>query len=76
MDYHSLYELACDYWKADQRTDAVKERVGNLAKSYFDKAREYAVEANDQKYVSMIDVYLDSYREWVENVRKINLKVN
>lgn len=76
MDYHSLYELACDYWKADQRTDAVKERVGNLAKSYFDKAREYAVEANDQEYVSMIDVYLDSYREWVENVRKINLKVN
>lgn len=75
QDYHSLYELACDYWKAEQRTDAVKDRDGNLAKSYFDKAREYAVEANDQKYVSMIDTYLDDYRKWAEIVRRNNLKV-
>lgn len=74
-DYHSLYELACDYWKAEQRTDAVKDRDGNLAKSYFDKAREYAVEANDQKYVSMIDSYLDDYRKWAEIVRRNKLKV-
>lgn len=74
-DYHSLYELACDYWKAEQRTDAVKDRDGNLAKFYFDKAREYALEANDQKYVSMIDDYLDDYRKWYEIVRKNNLKV-
>ena len=74
-DYHSLYELACDYWKGEQRTDAVKNRDGYLAKYYFGKAREYALEANDQKYVSMIDDYLEDYREWCENVRRINLKV-
>ena len=75
QDYHSLYELACDYWKAEQRTQAVKDRDGNLAKSYFDKAREYAIEANDQKYVSLIDTYLDDYRKWAEIVRRNNLKV-
>lgn len=75
QNYHSLYELACDYWKAEQRTDAVKDRDGNLAKFYFDKAREYAVEANDQKYISMIDAYLDDYRKWAEIVRRNNLKV-
>lgn len=74
-NYHSLYELACDYWKAEQRTEAVKDRDGKLAKLYFDKARVYAVEANDHKYVSMIDAYLDDYRKWAEIVRRNNLKV-
>lgn len=74
-DYHSLYELACDFWKAEQRTKAVMDRDGNLAKSYYDKAREYAVDANDQKYVSMIDSYLEDYEKWTENVRRNNLKV-
>ena len=74
-DYHSLYELACDFWKAEQRTEAVEDRDGKLAKSYFDKAREYALEANDQKYVNMIDTYLEDYKKWTENVRRNNLKV-
>lgn len=74
-DYHSLYELACDFWKAEQRTKAVEDRDGKLAKSYFDKAREYALEANDQKYVSMIDSYLEDYKKWIENLRRNNLKV-
>ena len=73
-DYHSLYELACDYWKAKQRTMAVEKREGNLAKSYFDKAREYAAEANDQNYVSMIDDYLNDYRRWIENLKRNNLE--
>lgn len=67
-DYHSLYELACDYWKADQRTVAVKNREGELAKSYFDKARKYALEADDREYVKMIDAYLSDYQKWRENV--------
>ena len=75
-DYHSLYELACDFWKAEQRTEAVKDREGNLAKSYFDMARKYAVEADDQEYVSMIDSYLDDYRKWCDIVLRNNLKVH
>ena len=74
-DYHSLYELACDFWKAEQRTKAVKNREGKLAKLYFDKARECALGANDQKYVNMIDTYLEDYKEWTEKVRRYNLKV-
>ena len=74
-DYHSLYELACDYWKGKQRTDAVENRDGYKAKSLFDKARELAEDANDYKYVGMIDAYLADYERWLVNVRKNNLKV-
>lgn len=74
-DYHSLYELACDYWKADQRTQAVENREGNLAKSYFDKARNLALQANDKKYVKMIEAYLSDYQRWLERVRKNNISV-
>ena len=65
-DYHSLYELACDYWKAKQRVEAL-ERDGKLAKHYFDKAREYADKADNQQYVKMIDSYLKAYQEWLKN---------
>ena len=74
-DYHSLYELACDFWKADQRTAAVKKREGHLAKSYFDKARDYAVEAKDQRYINMIDAYLKDYEKWDKMVKQNHLKV-
>lgn len=74
-DYHSLYELACDFWKADQRTAAVKKREGHLAKSYFDKARDYAVEAKDQRYINMIDAYLEDYEKWDKMVKQNHLKV-
>ena len=74
-DYHSLYELACDYWKADQRTIAVKDRDGDMAKLYFDTARKYAVKANDEKYIKMIDAYLADYNKWIEIVRKNHLNV-
>ena len=74
-DYHALYELACDYWKAEQRTDAVKARDGKLAKTYFDKAREYAMAANDNQYVRMIDAYLDDYRKWFDIIQKNHLNV-
>lgn len=73
-DYHSLYELACDYWKATQRTEAVKKREGDKAKEYFDKARKYAAEANDLEYIILIDRYFDAYREWLKNMRRIESK--
>ena len=75
-DYHSLYELACDYWKAKQRTIAVKKRNGDLAKSLFEKAREFAVLANDSQYVSMIDNYLSDYKRWIDIAKENNLTVH
>lgn len=74
-DYHYLFELACDYWKADERIATIEEREGRLAKSYFDEARKYAIEAGDQKYINMIDDYLKDYNKWMDNVSKYNLKV-
>ena len=71
-DYHSLYELACDYWKADQRvaglSPAPKERM--KSKPYFDAARTLAVRANDKEYVNMIDEKLRDYEKWLVNARK------
>lgn len=76
-DYHSLYELACDFWKADQRIEGLSAEVEERRKSktYFDKAREYAIDANDQKYVSMIDAYLEDYKKWTEILRRNNIKI-
>lgn len=75
-NYHSLYEIACDYWKADQRVKGLSPEVKERRKSkaYFDKAKEYAIEANDQKYVNMIDAFLEDYKRWTDNVRRNNLK--
>ena len=75
-DYHSLYELGCDYWKADQRTIAVENREGDLAKSYLDKARELALKANDEEYVKLIDDYLSDYQEWLVKKNKILYQKN
>lgn len=71
-NYQALYELACDYWKADQRTDAVSERNGELAERFFTEACTYAKKANDNLYEGMIDAYMDRIREWKANLKKIN----
>lgn len=73
-NYHALYELACDYWKADQRTEAVSERDGVKAEKYFNQARIYAAQAHDATYLTMIDAYLAKITEWKENLQKINSK--
>ncbi|MCC8113256.1 MAG: serine/threonine protein kinase [Bacteroidales bacterium] len=70
-NYQALYELACDYWKADQRTEAVAERNGPVAKDCFMKAKEYAQNVGDNEYVARIDEYLDKIGEWEENLRKL-----
>lgn len=69
--YYALYELACDYWKADQRTTAVKERDKEKAKAYFLRAREWAEKAGDKQYVGMIDNYLAHIKQLEENMRLI-----
>lgn len=71
-NYYALYELACDFWKADQRTEAVSERNGEIAENYFRKAYSYAKEANDSRYVGMIGDYLQKIEEWKANLEEIN----
>lgn len=73
-NYHALYELACDFWKADQRTEAVPERNGELAEDYFRKAYTYAMQSNDNLYVEMISDYLKKIEEWKANLERINSK--
>lgn len=72
--YQAIYELACDYWKADQRTEAVNDRNGDKAEGYFIAARKLAVEAGDSRYVQMIDAYLADVDRWRENIKTLNSK--
>lgn len=62
--YQALFELACDYWRADDRTDVVPKRDGDMAEQYFNQAKIYAQKANDTEYVRMIDAYLDRVKMW------------
>lgn len=71
-NYYALYELACDYWKADQRTDAVSNRNGDKAEQYFNLARKYAAEENNSFYLQMIDGYLSDLKRWRENIETMN----
>ena len=70
-DYHSLYELACDFWKADQRTEAVPERDSVNADNAircFHEALTYARESHDVQYADMILSYRESIERWLGNV--------
>lgn len=71
-NYQALYELACDYWKADQRTDAVMERNGQKAEELFNKAKALAQKKGDNLYVDMINAYLLKIKEWKANIQLIN----
>ena len=50
-DYHSLYELGCNYMSRDKR-GAVKDL--ELAKTYLLKARSLAEQAGDKDYQERI----------------------
>lgn len=67
-NYHALFDLACDYWKAKQRTDAVEARDVVKAESYFRQALAYARKADDQDYMNKIDYYLKRIDQWKHNV--------
>lgn len=73
-NYYAMYELACDYWKADQRTEAVPNRKGEEAKELFEKSLSYAYTDNNTLYINMIQKYLKDVGKWEENLRKINMK--
>lgn len=74
--YQALFELACDYWRSDDRTEAVvvsgrleeqRKQVKEQrkqAKEYFLRARSCAKEAGNNDYVTMIDAYLIQVTDW------------
>lgn len=68
-NYQALFDLACDFWKADQRTEAVEKREGEKAENYFRRALVYADEAGDERYVELINFYLERIEEWKGNVK-------
>lgn len=72
MLYQAYYELALNYWKAKQRTEAVNTRDGDLAKKYFLHARKYAVLVGDKSLVGQIDYYLSRIDMWKEKVEQYN----
>lgn len=70
-DYHSLFELACDFWKVDQRIKDLGGRdpkEGDMAIRYFHDALVYAKRAHDGLYVKMILSYKKEIDEWLDNV--------
>jgi len=73
-NYYALYDLACDYWKADQRTDAVSDRDAVKAEEYFRNALTQAEKVGDKEYVKMISSYLDAIEKWKFNVHIIQTK--
>lgn len=73
-NYKALYELGCDFWKADQRTDAVKTRDGKRAEELFRNARNIALNVSDRKYMQLIDNLLKRVDAWKKNIIKDRLK--
>ena len=70
-NYQALYELACDYWKGAQRTEAVQKRDADKAIDCFCKAMDHAKRANDRQYIRMITGYSADIVQWLDNVKDI-----
>ena len=71
-NYQALYELACDYWKGAQRTEAVQKRDADKAIDCFCKAMDHAKRANDRQYIRMITGYRADIVQWLDNVKDIS----
>ncbi|WP_288275946.1 serine/threonine-protein kinase [uncultured Prevotella sp.] len=71
-NYQALYELACDYWKGAQRTEAVQKRDADKAIDCFCKAMDHAKRANDRQYIRMITGYRADIVKWLDNVKDIS----
>ena len=71
-NYQALYELACDYWKGAQRTEAVQKRNADKAIDCFCKAMDHAKRANDRLYIRMIAGYRADIVKWLDNVKDIS----
>ncbi len=74
-NYFALYELACDYWKASQRTEAVPKRteaIGNEAEKLYLRALSLAKKQNDTRYINMIKGFLPSIEGWKKYMQERN----
>ena len=71
-NYQALYELACDYWKGAQRTEAVQKRDADKAIDCFSKAMDHAKRANDRQYIRMTAGYRADIVKWLDNVKDIS----
>ena len=71
-NYQALYELACDYWKGAQRTEAVQKRNADKAIDCFSKAMDHARRANDRQYIRMITGYRADIVKWLDNVKDLS----
>ena len=71
-NYQALYELACDYWKGAQRTEAVQKRDADKAIDCFCKAMDHAKRANDRQYIRMITGYRADIVQWLDNVKDLS----
>ena len=71
-NYQALYELACDYWKGAQRTEAVQKRDADKAIDCFCKAMDHAKRANDRQYIRMITGSRADIVQWLDNVKDIS----
>lgn len=71
-NYHARFELAMDYWKSEQRTEAIPTRDGERAYYYFRSARKMAIEHQDDFYLKMIEHYLSDYDLWQKKLKKLN----
>ena len=71
-NYQALYELACDYWKGAQRTEAVQKRDADKAIDCFSKAMDHAKRANDRQYIRMITGYRADIVKWLDNVKDLS----
>ena len=82
-DYHILYEVGCEFWKLDQRTDA--EQIARYSKDkkcveesrikaigFFKKAEMYAKKANDSIYLELLSQRFNKIRTWCKD-NKINI---
>ena len=82
-DYHILYEVGCEFWKLDQRTDA--EQIARYSKDkkcveesrikairFFKEAEMYAKKANDSIYLELLSQRFNKIRTWCKD-NKINI---
>ena len=51
--------------------EAVEKRDGDQADYYYHQALRYAREANDTRYITMIEKLLEDIKRWRENVDRI-----
>lgn len=68
--YPALFELACDYWRTDDRSEVIQIRDGERTEQYFRQARKYAQEVDDSLYIYMSDFYLERVKQWNERINK------